>query len=132
MKVTELKVGDWVVCNSEPLRIAEIDIFLCSAWDKNEYFHGGITIDYLTPIPLTSEILEKNGWKAGNEIWGIDYVNYIKSRLHIALFSKSKDMIAMVSPIDDSDMCVCLRQIKFVHELQHLLWALGMDDDLKI
>ena len=132
MKVTELKVGDWVVCNSEPLRIAEINLFLCSAWDKNEDFHGGISIDRLTPIPLTSEILEKNGWKNDNKDEDLWFIMYALGKLCIE-FHEWKDcgMLALVSVRNGEDD-VPLLHIKHIHELQHLLWALGIDDDLKI
>ena len=127
MKAKELKLGDYVSCHGEILKIASCDMFMCSAWDEND-FCSHINYDNLTPISLTEEILEKNGWKEDDEIWGIDYTF---GHLHIEFFSNGKEIEAMVSVTDDRDVC-CLRQIKYIHELQHLLWALGMDDDLKI
>ena len=124
MKVTELKVGDWVMCNSKPLRIAEINLFLCTAWDKDEGFHGNISIYHLIPIPLTPEILKKNGWEEKKKEFseGVIYTNgwYVSSKSEEGGFW-------MFSHYDDF-----LTTIKYVHQLQHLLWALGIDDDLKI
>ena len=127
MKAKELKLGDYVSCHGEILKIASCDMFMCSAWDEND-FCSHINYDNLTPISLTEEILEKNGWKEDDEIWGIDYTF---GHLHIEFFSNGKEIEAMVSVTDDRDVC-CLRQIKYIHELQHILWALGMDDELKI
>ena len=128
MKAKELKIGDLITCYGEILKVASCDMFMCSAWDENNDLCDHINYDDLSPIPLTSEILEKNGWKEDDEIWGIDYTF---GHLHIEFFSNGKEIESMVSVTDDRDVC-CLRQIKYIHELQHLLWALGMDDDLKI
>ena len=128
MKAKELKIGDLITCYGEILKVASCDMFMCSAWDENNDLCDHINYDDLSPIPLTEEILEKNGWREDDEIWGIDYTF---GHLHIEFFSNGKEIEAMVSVTDDRDVC-CLRQIKYTHELQHLLWALGMDDDLKI
>ena len=55
MDAKELMIGDWVLLNGEPKQVMEI-------------LFGSITIDcypieeyYVEPIPLTTEILEKNG-----------------------------------------------------------------------
>ena len=128
MKAKELKIGDLITCYGEILKVASCDMFMCSAWDENNDLCDHINYDDLSPIPLTSEILEKNGWKEDDEIWGIDYTF---GHLHIEFFSNGKEIEAMVSVTDDRDVC-CLRQIKYIHQLQHILWAMGMDDDLKI
>ena len=128
MKAKELKIGDLITCYGEILKVASCDMFMCSAWDENNDLCDHINYDDLSPIPLTEEILEKNGWREDDEIWGIDYTF---GHLHIEFFSNGKEIEAMVSVTDDRDVC-CLRQIKYIHQLQHLLWALGIDDDLKI
>ena len=130
MKVKELKIGDWVLAGGSPIKIDELveGIDALTLYDDETNEIENYSYDDLSPIPLTSEILEKNGWKEDDEIWGIDSTF---GHLHIEFFSNGKEIEAMVSVTDDRDVC-CLRQIKYIHELQHLLWALGMDDDLKI
>ena len=130
MKKSELKLGDWVLAGGSPIKIDELveGIEALTVYDDETNEIENYSYDDLSPIPLTSEILEKNGWKEDDEIWGIDYTF---GHLHIEFFSNGKEIEAMVSVTDDRDVC-CLRQIKYIHELQHLLWALGMDDDLKI
>ena len=130
MKKSELKLGDWVLVGGSPIKIDELvdGIDALTIYDDETNEIENYSYDDLSPIPLTSEILEKNGWKEDDEIWGIDYTF---GHLHIEFFSNGKEIEAMVSVTDDRDVC-CLRQIKYIHELQHLLWALGMDDNLKI
>ena len=130
MKKSELKLGDWVLAGGSPIKIDELvdGIDALTIYDDETNEIENYSYDDLSPIPLTSEILEKNGWKEDDEIWGIDYTF---GHLHIEFFSNGKEIEAMVSVTDDRDVC-CLRQIKYIHQLQHLLWALGIDDDLKI
>ena len=128
MKLSELKLGDWVyaknpiTCEDMPCKVeslADCKILAGKIWFK---------LDELTPIPLTEEILEKNGWRENDEIWGIDNAF---GQLHIEFFSNGKEIEAMVSVTDGRDVC-CLKQIKHIHELQHILWALGIKDNLKV
>ena len=128
MKAKELKIGDWVSCHGEILKIASCDMFMCSAWDENNDLCDHINYDDLSPILLTEEILEKNGWKEDDEIWGIDYTY---GKLNAEVWQWGKEMVVTISTSVGNDVCT-LAQIKYTHELQHLLWALGMDDDLKI
>ena len=130
MKVKELKIGDWVLAGGSPIKIDELveGIDALTLYDDETNEIENYSYDELSPIPLTEEILEKNGWKEDDEIWGIDSTF---GHLHIEFFSNGKEIEAMVSVTDDRDVC-CLRQIKYIHELQHILWALGMDDELKI
>ena len=128
MKLSELKLGDWVyaknpiTCEDMPCKVeslADCKILAGKIWFK---------LDELTPIPLTEEIFEKNGWRENDEIWGIDNAF---GQLHIEFFSNGKEIEAMVSVTDGRDVC-CLKQIKHIHELQHILWALGIKDNLKV
>ena len=130
MKKSELKLGDWVLVGGSPIKIDELveGIDELTVYDDETNEIENYSYDDLSPIPLTSEILEKNGWKEDDEIWGIDYTF---GHLHIEFFSNGKEIEAMVSVTDDRDVC-CLRQIKYIHQLQHILWTLGMDDNLKI
>ena len=130
MKKSELKLGDWVLAGGSPIKIDELveGIDALTIYDDETNEVKDYSYDDLFPIPLTEGILEKNGWKEDDEIWGIDYTF---GHLHIEFFSNGKEIEAMVSVTDDRDVC-CLRQIKYIHELQHLLWAMEIDDDLKI
>lgn len=140
MNITELKIGDWVsLGDNNPVRIAEIGLMQCGAWDKDESFIGRIVYKDLAPIPLTKKILEKNGWI--ND--GCSYDYQLNERLYLinAEYKDKKckeieivEVHSNISPYSD-DVCqddFYLKTVSAVHELQHLLWALGMDDNLKI
>lgn len=76
----------------------------------------------ILPIPLTPEILEKNGWKSING----KYALKIKNANYVVLeFTED----GIYTYINENTM---LFTIKYIHELQHLLYALHIDSNLKI
>ena len=76
----------------------------------------------ILPIPLTTEILEKNGWKSING----KYALKIKNANYVVLeFTED----GIYTYINENTM---LFTIKYIHELQHLLYALHIDSNLKI
>lgn len=61
MKAEELMIGDWVMLYDRPRKVERI-------YDYGRVEAGCVEedCDKLEPIPLTSEILEKNGWISDN------------------------------------------------------------------
>ncbi len=130
MKATELKVGDLVLYKGKHLiTVEEAGYGLCSGSDENGIFHNRMPYEYVQPIPLTEEILEKNGWQKDDEE---DWVIGIScAELILSFYQFGKEMVCSVSVksgLDNAGLC----DIKYAHQLQHLLWALSINDNLKI
>ena len=122
MKLSELKLGDWVyaknpiTCENMPCKVeslAENKVLAEKIWFK---------IDELTPVPLTEEILEQNGWKERKHS---EYTAYENGWYE--LFRVGQEGSWAFCHYDDF-----LASIEYIHELQHILWALGIKDDLKV
>lgn len=125
MKAKELKIGDWVYrynpitqeaipsqVTSVSANLVEVDNDFVS--DPNE----------MSPIPLDEDILKEYGWKRSNtEIFTNSEYSYIE----IYYCNRYKLHEFRVN-IGDR----CMKIINSVHELQHILWALGIDDDLEV
>lgn len=84
----------------------------CHPLDDNQ-FGGGIWCDYLDPIPLTPEILEKNFPTAGELAWWP-----VEDGLHCE--SRNTDDI-MVSGV-----------FRFVHQLQNALRLCGIEKSIEL
>ena len=123
MKANELMIGDWVVYNGDvdytnPIQIEGMDIATGSLITSDREDVG---FDGIEPIPLTKEILEKNGvedfdcsfhfpeddclwlelnWEEDGLKWTVNYNEY--------------DIL----PLD------------YVHELQHALRLCGIDKEI--
>lgn len=89
----------------------------------NDWGVGNMGCDDLDGIPLTVEILLANGWKTYAQWPGI----YVRQEYGIEVDFDARKKVAFVSIGAET-----LNKIKYVHEFQHILWALGLDADIKI
>lgn len=82
--------------------------------------------DEVSPIPLTTEILEKNGWKKSK----INDCAYFYYKDGLFLTYTSKDGKFWFDDFDySSSICVGL---PYVHSLQHLLFGLGINSEMEV
>lgn len=78
--------------------------------------------DNIVPIPLTPEILEKNGWESING----KYALKIKNANYVVLEFTEDGIYAY---INEKTM---LFTIKYIHELQHLLFGFGINHEMDV
>lgn len=81
--------------------------------------------DNIEGIRLTPEILEKNGFEMRE-----DTVVYAKYRLSLKPLEDGKGYQVGLGSL--RFFYVKVKIVKYVHEFQHILWALGKDANLKI
>lgn len=81
--------------------------------------------DHIEGIHLTPEILEKNGFEMREGT-----VVYMKNRLALKPLEDEKGYQVGLGSLHL--FYVKVKIVKYVHELQHILWALGQDANLKI
>ena len=117
MKCRELMVNDWVANQyGTPIQIY-------STGDNGAYANTGDTLwvfednEYKPqPIPLTHEILEKNGWKE-TQYWH-EYQDG-KNTIQCCL----PDMRGIINGIEIEHF-----KCEYVHQYQHLLRLCGLDE----
>ena len=76
----------------------------------------------ILPIPLTPEILEKNGWREEKGY-------YINDNYHMRLCEKIYGYSAYKVV---NDTIVWLRDVKRISDLQHLLFGLGLNNKMEV
>ena len=81
--------------------------------------------DHIEGIHLTPEILEKNGFEMREGT-----VVYAKYRLSLKPLEDEKGYQVGLGSL--RFFYVKVKIVKYVHEFQHILWALGEDENLKI
>lgn len=81
----------------------------------------------LSGVPLTPEILEKNGWEKDEEASFKTQLYYRKKVGVRTIFVIIKEETSRV--IYDS---TCLRIIQYFHELQHLIFGLGLNSEMEV
>ena len=80
-------------------------------------------IGLLYPIPLTPEILKKNGWKKFKRHYSSDYC-YRRKGYHTLNIRSEKEVYFHWGDHDKS--------ITTVHQLQHLLFGLGLNSEMEV
>lgn len=113
MKPDKLMIGDWVsVGNGEYYRLEKFGFI--------EILRGLHDGDF-EPIPLTAELLEKNGFRQAGEFrkgYGYDFPSQYYDNM---IYLRTTTGIWNIQ-------CAELIDIKYVHELQHTLRLCGLDE----
>lgn len=93
----------------------------------------------ILPIPLTPEILEKNGWKKEVMSRGTQNKHLVYTKPDIEEYGYFPIYIEKgigdefdVHPFTDNHCCKQIAYIKYVHELQHLLFGLGLNSEMEV
>lgn len=124
--------GDLVMVKKSALQFAKDKIFkvissLSGGFVKVVMLNDSSTTysisnNAIRPIPLTPEILEKNGWKKtdGFDSYWLDKMGLLQEgdTWHSALGS--------------TKIAITLGNILYVHQLQHLLFGLGLNSEMEV
>jgi hypothetical protein len=145
IKAADLRIGDLVIvnenCSLEQGTIGKVsEVRSTPLYKENEGSIGlkpisndrwpyGVLCRNIDPIPLTPEILEKNGWKKRTEGW---YFMMISKYMYLSVEFGYENGIRVFLKRTTDGLYVKLNVANNVHELQHILWALGLDANLKI
>ena len=144
MIVSELMIGDAVQHNGHLFGITDIS----SAWPRVEerynnkplvtIFDGGLItvgIDEISPIPISEEFLEKNGFILDNDIEVITEEKFYLLKLdkftitiHEGSNTIGRDWWIH---IDNKDCCtIASADVQYVHQLQNLLNIANVEIDI--
>ena len=125
MKEKELMIGDKVMVKV----LSQIpDTYVLHTWTANDY-----SMDIqVKPIPLTPEILEKNGFERGVVIPSKFYRNIDNERLIFCPHSSCYDL-GYVHWNESNDVDIMHRlevqqPIMYIHQMQHALRLFGLDE----
>lgn len=144
MDITKLMIGDWVWCGSNYGKVAEIfilhDSLLITVNNRrNKYFEEVNPFEVTTgaedirPIPLTTEILEKNGFIGdGYGILNIDDNSYLEYYYHehrLRKYWRGIDEWDNHNEVKDiTFQCHCY----YFHEFQHALKLCGIKKEITL
>ena len=116
MKIRDLSIGDWVKIEGEPARTLRVTMAGRSIFKGlSGQIYGSLGGD-IHPLPITPEILEKNGFKKNGEYneWNIGEWNE-RPFIGVSLDRQSMRITYLGTDIFVEHQVVC------VHQLQHAL-----------
>lgn len=138
MKPTDLMIGDWMLINNIPNKIQAIDSIDAEIQADDELYYVGEdryhSEDKVEGLPLTTEILEKNGWMQNGmtqeAIMECDGENYDDTWCEMTY---DGELNCYFDCVGDVVLFTCDRgcdflKIHFVHELQHALRLCGLNE----
>ena len=134
-------IGDVVMYNNKIMVIKEPrdGIHFDLSCPEEKLMYCCVDVENIKPVRITSEILQKNGWgkvvmsrgkKSSHWVYikpDIEEYGYFPIYIEKGI-GKEFD----VFPFTDNMMCKEITYIKYVHDLQHLLFGLGLDFDFNL
>ena len=129
MKANELMIGDWVYLPSimsddkYPVQVLEIQD------DCIKYYSGGkkmmVLFEHIEPVPLTPEILEKNGFTHYDvtDFW--IWKEESSEPIHLDNYDEDGWRLRINC---DNIPCEC----KYIHQLQHALRLFGIEKTIEL
>ena len=118
--------GNNIMIIKEPREECHFDLL----WN-NWIIYSYINIEEIKPIPLTPEILKKNGWVKDTHRHCLDEMSaesYEKKDFPLTHFNVTFGK----KRIQASHDCLFVRNLKYVSDLQHLLFGLGLNSEMEV
>ena len=127
-------VGDWVKFLFEESKVIEV-------YEDGSYYMDSPNItgcpkeEELSPIPLTPEILEKNGWKihkhhkrdSYDDVSWSSYHKPAETNISLRFYPEEKAFFLFLYAQEISE-----KPIRYIHQLQHLLFGLGLNSEMEV
>ena len=146
IQANELMIGDWVLLDGEPYQIRQLGIY---GVDRDGEDYAAVCVgkpngvgliverNEIEPIPLTPEILEKNGFVANKHVYPYPYYEYedkqIKVRVGFAFPQGNRTSYKKPWVYIDTE-CVYIEHLPCinVHQLQHALRLCGTEKEVRL
>lgn len=136
MKATDLMLGDYLSCwAGHPTKVVSIEYdynevnYIVWCREPNDLLSVRFMLDEIEPIPLTPEILEKNGFETKDNI---EYVwkNIAEPFYSIIRYFKSVQKVEVTFSEDGIRENQVRIKCQYVHELQHALKLCGINKEI--
>lgn len=138
LKISDISVGDWVRYKGKECTIASIYMAAEGYPHEVALTYQGICcgvayIDHLEPIPITAEILEKNGFMRGNRG---DFYHHLRLDKNRTLYIHASTNGWRVEITYDAAGILrtthLMPDMNSVHDLQHAIRLAGLDKEINL
>ena len=133
MKANKLMIGDFFLYKEKAVEVVSIDGGTETVWIDGKKVSALRKIDDLQPIPLTPEILEKNGFVKAQMVSDTPpYDKDEEGNMHFSLNESfwgwwQQNQIFLI-PANGLGWL----ELKYVHELQHALKLCGIEKTIEL
>ena len=127
--------GDLVTYNGNIVTIENSDGYYATYYDEDECLQE-VNVNVIKGIPVTPEILKKNGWKQNGGQYSFTFKSYTGYKVEyigffIEMFKNVHDMLKykyFQIFLENKNIYGCF----YVHQLQHLLFGLGINHKMEV
>lgn len=117
MKINELQIGDWVYDGNSTAQVTGI---ICDGIIETTHSQSS-NVELIQPIPLTVEILEKNGFEYINDEYGC----WLLGKIELREREPYNGLFEVEINIAKETI-----YIHYVHKLQHALRLCGIQKEI--
>lgn len=122
--------GNQIMVIKEPRDGSHFDLL----WN-NWIIYSNIDIEEINQVPLTPEILEKNGWKflkhherdSYDDVSWSSYHKPAETNISLILHQEEEAFFPFLYTQEISE-----KPIRYIHQLQHLLFGLGINHEMVV
>lgn len=133
MKKLEYIPGDLCIVKGKVESVCEVDRDNDFSITTDQ--HPFIRLSEVKPIPLTSEILKKNGWKLHkchkrsdyDDVSWSSYHKPAETNISLIFYPEEEAFFPFLYAQEISEI-----PIRYVHQLQHLLFGLGLNSEMEV
>ena len=111
--------GDIVYIHGSVRVISSCDGYYATYYDEDETLQE-VNVNVIEGVPLTTVILEKNGWEHKDDVYFKDY-----PQRKLVIYDDKAYII-------NESCSLFLCKVEFVHQLQHLLFGLGLNSEMEV
>lgn len=131
LRADELMVGDWVYCEGQPTpeNVTIQTIAEDGVWFNGPNYEGSASYDRIFPICLTPAILEKNGFKSNDNMFGFQDYELSKDFL---LENRGERYCLVKRFLGHRHSTFFIIEVCFIHELQHCMKLCGIDKTIEL
>lgn len=98
-----------------------------------------VGVNEINPVSLTFDILQKNGWNQEVMSRGVKNSHWVYTKSDIEEYGYFPIYIEKgigkefdVYPFTGNNVCTQIAYIKYVHQLQHLLFGIGLNSEMEV
>ena len=111
--------GDIVYIHGSVRVISSCDGYYATYYDEDETLQE-VNVNVIEGIPLTTATLENNGWEHKDDVYFKDY-----PQRKLVIYDDKAYII-------NESCSLFLCKVEFVHQLQHLLFGLGLNSEMEV
>ena len=136
IKISELSIGDWVRYDRGTDVVQIMGIYVRNNQEcvvmSDSYYPDGVIgfVEHIKPIPLTPEILEKNGFEKKNydngKMWDWWWDNVLVRKF------ADEDIYRFIVVFNSKHYTTMMVVGKHTHQLQHALRLAGIEKEIEV